>query len=88
MGAGYRVLLAGALTALIATCIGMGWIYGSALQDPNQDRYQPYRYASDKPLEIDPSASRGTHAQAFEYRSPCDDPIRRLELRDAQRILC
>lgn len=74
MAGGYRVLIVGALAALVFTVFGLGWISGYALNNPTNERHQPYRYAADKPLEIDPATARGANSKPFEYRSPCDNP--------------
>lgn len=45
-----------------------------ASHDPSEQRYQPYRYASDKPAEVEPTAAAQASADGFEYRTPCSDP--------------
>ena len=79
MGAGYRVVIAGALAALLFTAFGLGWISNTVLKNPDQERYQSYRYAADKPLEIDSAAATRAIAQAFQNRAPCDNPKGRDE---------
>lgn len=60
--------------ALLFITFGLG-LYVGALNYPEQQRYQPYRYASDKPAEIDPTLPAGqVGAQPQEYRSPCSNP--------------
>lgn len=74
MSGGYRVLIAGALAALLLTTFGLGWMSGYVLNNPGEERYQPYRYAADKPLVIDSATPRGAHANPLEHRAPCDNP--------------
>ncbi|QIG79589.1 hypothetical protein [Stakelama tenebrarum] len=60
--------------ALLFLCFGLGF-YVASLNYSNNQRHQQYRYASDKPEEVDPSMMPGgVPAQTFEYRRPCDDP--------------
>ena len=73
MSGGYRVIIAGALAALLLVTFGFGWISGT-LNDVKEQRYQTYRHAADKPTDVQPSLTGGTIAKAFEYRAPCDNP--------------
>lgn len=69
---GYRHLLA-SLAGLAALFIvfGMGLMIGS---DVEEKRYPPYRYASDKPVEVDPRLAPSADAQILGNREPCRDP--------------
>jgi hypothetical protein len=44
------------------------------LNNPDEKRYQPYRYAADQPQTIEPAATGRPNPQTFEYRTPCSDP--------------
>jgi hypothetical protein len=74
MGRGVRFVALGAGVAALLWVFGAGFFAGAILNHPGQDRYQPYRYAADKPLEIDPAATSRPSAYAFQYRSPCENP--------------
>lgn len=64
---------------LLFITFGLG-LYVGALNYPEQQRYQPYRYAPDKPSEIEPTLPAGqVGAQPQEYRSPCSNPKGRDE---------
>lgn len=71
------VVLALAIMALAFWCLFAGWMFGAS--DPPTERYQSYRYAADKPLEVDPAASGVANAKTFEYRNPCREPKGRDE---------
>ncbi|QUM72500.1 hypothetical protein [Sphingopyxis granuli] len=59
---------------LLFLTFGLG-IYVGALNYPEEQRHQPYRYAADKPVEIDPAFSdRLVGAETKEYRAPCENP--------------
>lgn len=73
MHGGYRSIVLAALGCLALICFGLG-SYVSALNYPDEQRHQPYRYAADKPAEIDPAAAGNASAQALQYRSPCEEP--------------
>lgn len=64
--------------AALFTAFGTGLTLG-ALNYPQQERYQSYRYASDKPLEIEIVATGKADAKALEYRAPCSQPKGRDE---------
>lgn len=62
-----------ALSGVVAFLLGgLGW-YAGSLSYPKREPYQSYRYAADKPQEIELSFP-GKAAQPFEYRTPCDEP--------------
>jgi hypothetical protein len=57
----------------------LGFLLGAMSDHPQEQRYQPYRYAADKPLEIDPTTASGSNAQALQNRAPCESPRGREE---------
>jgi hypothetical protein len=57
---------------LIVAAVGL-WDSQRSLNYPKEQRYQSYRYAADKPLEVDPAAPV-VPPQTFEYRKPCEGP--------------
>jgi hypothetical protein len=66
---------------IIAAVIGLAAIYGfglgcyfTGLNHPDKQGYQSYRYATDKPQEVDPALKRPANPKAFEYRAPCEEP--------------
>lgn len=76
MPRGYRSIIAALGLAIITAAFGLGF-YAASLDYTDEQRHQPYRYAADKPIEVDAAASVPT--QSFEYRSPCDNPKGREE---------
>lgn len=68
---GYRLLIFAACIGLASVTFTLGVIITTL--DANEKRYQTYRFASDKPIEIDAPGSPQTDIQALEYRSPCED---------------
>lgn len=72
------ILAAFAGLAALFLAFGMG-AYVTGLNNPEQERYEPYRYAPDKPLEIDPAAAGEPNAQALQDRTPCEQPKGRDE---------
>ena len=73
---GYRSLAFAASIAALLIAFGLG-IYTQGLNSPKQERYQPYRYATDEPIQLKSSGS--IPPQAPEYRAPCDNPKGREE---------
>lgn len=73
MTGGVRFLCIAAGIAALLSVFGTGFFAGT-LNYPEQQRYQSYRYAADKPLEVDPTAAARTDPEALENRSPCDHP--------------
>lgn len=73
MPRGYRYVILAALVSLTVCAFGLGY-YHAALNYPQKQQYQPYRYAADKPQEIDPATAGMPSAKPFQYRSPCDEP--------------
>jgi len=66
-----------AIGFLLAAAIvwGLGFSAGSSSSDnANNYRHQAYRYATDKPQEIDPALARPSGSQPIEYRTPCKSP--------------
>ena len=79
MPRGYRyVLAASAGIAALFAAFGAGLTLG-ALNYPQQERYQSYRYASDKPIELEAATLREADAKPLEYRTPCSEPKGRDE---------
>lgn len=78
-GSDRSFVLAG-VAGITAICISFGiGVYAGALNYPDEERHQPYRYASDKPTEVDPSARRSVGGKPLEYRTPCNNPKGRDE---------
>ena len=71
-----RSLIAPAIIGLVATSFGLGALV--SLNEADTERYQSYRYAADKPQDIDPAAPRPS-PQSLEYREPCEQPKGRDE---------
>tara|TARA_B100000678_G_scaffold269235_1_gene256138 strand:- start:258 stop:1214 length:957 start_codon:yes stop_codon:yes gene_type:complete len=66
---------------LLAALVGLALFFPlfvsafhGALDQPGQERNQPYRFASDKPVELEAPAPGGSVSQPFDYRTPCDNP--------------
>lgn len=72
-GSNRGIIVALGLIALVSWSLFAGWIYGASL-NPKEYRYQPYRYAADKPFEVDPTGAGEADAQALGNRTPCDQP--------------
>lgn len=72
----FLVCLAG--LAALFTAWGHGY-YLAALNYPEEQRHQPYRYAADEPAKVDLAGPAGINAQPYEYRTPCDYPKGRDE---------
>lgn len=54
---------------------GLGFSAGNRSSDnANNYRHQTYRYAADKPQEIDPTLPRPSGSKPLEYRTPCKSP--------------
>ena len=73
MPRGNRLLIFASAIGLAFLGFGLGE-YGTALNYADKERQQPYRYASDKPAEVDEAAAGQTNTQPFEYRTPCENP--------------
>lgn len=58
---------------LLLLTFGIG-LYVGALNYPKEERYQSYRYAADKPSEVDRSLTPPSNAETLEYRRPCQNP--------------
>lgn len=69
---GYRLLIFAACVGLASVTFALGIIITSL--DTQDERYQSYRYASDKPLEVDATGPTQANSQAFEDRTPCKKP--------------
>jgi hypothetical protein len=75
---GHAILVLGACFVLILTSFGLGVALTYSRQ-PQEQRYQSYRYAPEDPVQIEHSATRQTNLKSFEYRTPCDEPKGRDE---------
>lgn len=64
--------------AALLTAWGSGY-YLAALNYPDQERYQTYRYAADKPADIYSAWPARIDTKPNEYRAPCDKPKGRDE---------
>lgn len=73
MSTGYRGIIVAAFGFLTLSGFGLGY-YHAALNYPQEPQYQSYRYASDKPSEIDPALIGEADTEALEYREPCQQP--------------
>lgn len=78
MHRGYRFLIVAAGLAATLIAFGLG-SYITALIYPQEQRYQAYRYAADKPQEAETAPSGRANSQSFEYRTPCSKPKGRDE---------
>lgn len=72
----YFVAALAGLAALLCT-FGAG-LYLGILNYPEEQRYQSYRYAADKPLEVDPRSPEPA-SKSLENREPCREPKGRDE---------
>jgi len=63
---------------LLLWTFGLGY-YVAALNYPDEQRHQSYRYAADQPLDIDPAAASVPGTKPLEYREPCHNPKGRDE---------
>lgn len=57
----------------------VGWLVFAVFitfssNNSKQEGYPQYRYATDKPAEIDPATAGVSNSQPFEYRRPCQNP--------------
>jgi hypothetical protein len=66
------LLVFAACVGLTFVTFGLGWML--AASDTQEERYQPYRYAADQPLEIDPATAGRANPQALQNRAPCEEP--------------
>ena len=48
--------------------------YVTALNYPEEQRYQPYRYTEEQPPKVEAAATAQTNAQSLQYRTPCHQP--------------
>jgi len=71
---GRHLLAALAGLAALFTVFGIGVMLGAGSSDSEKQRYQSYRYAADKPLDLDPTAQGKANPQALEDREPCQKP--------------
>lgn len=67
-----RLLVVASLIGLVLVSIGLGVMLVSL--DAKENRYQSYRYAADKPEDVDPASPRKPDAKPFQYRTPCEEP--------------
>ena len=59
--------------AALFVAFGMG-VYQGALNNPHEQRYQPYRYNAEQPKGIEASAAADAKPQPLQYRTPCHQP--------------
>lgn len=78
MSGGYRGIIAALIGCVALTSFGLG-SYVTGLNKPDEQGHQRYRYAADKPLELDPSVASKSQSKALEYREPCREPKGREE---------
>lgn len=71
MPRGYRYAVAAAL-GLSPIAFGLG-AYLTPSNPVAPDRYQSYRYAADKPVEVEPATAKAG-AIPLEHRTPCQEP--------------
>jgi hypothetical protein len=71
MPKGYRFLVLAAAIGLASWCFGLGY-YLAALNYPQQERYQSYRYTAPDPKTVDTTLLNET--KTVEYRKPCEQP--------------
>jgi hypothetical protein len=69
----WRVLFALAGLAVVAWAFAQGILIGLSYY-PTEKRYQPYRYTTAKPSEMEPATAGQASAQPLQYRTPCRDP--------------
>ena len=60
------------LTALFVA-FGLG-SYVTALNYPEEQRYQSYRYTPEQPQQVEAAAAGQSNAQPLQYRAPCHQP--------------
>lgn len=65
------------LVGVLIACLisfGMGYWTSEDLNHAKQERYQSYRYAADKPQEVNPALAEESNPQTLEKREPCRNP--------------
>lgn len=66
------------IVAAFAGLAALFWAFalgvGVSVSDTQDERYQPYRYTSEQPAQVDATAAGQSQSHAFEYRTPCSDP--------------
>lgn len=72
-GSNRNVIVALGLIVLVSWSLFLGWYLAQPL-NAEKERYQSYRYAADKPLEIDPAGTGQPDTKSLQYRAPCDQP--------------
>jgi hypothetical protein len=71
---GRHFLAALAGLAALFTVFGLGVMLGAGSSVSNEQRYQSYRYAADKPLEFTATGPGEANSRDPEYREPCREP--------------
>jgi len=71
---GERSFIITAVGLMLLVCtFGYGLMLGAS-GNSGSDRYEAYRYAADKQIEVEPSATAQPDAQPFQFRTPCSYP--------------
>ena len=66
------------VVAVLVACLALAWAALYQSQNTHDHRYYSYRFASDKPQEIDDTTFH-SRVQSLEYRQPCRHPKGREE---------
>ena len=69
----WNILAALAGLAALFVAFGSG-LYLASLNDPREQRYQPYRYAAEQPAQVEATTTTKPNAQPLQYRTPCSQP--------------
>jgi hypothetical protein len=69
----WNILAAFAGLAALVIAFGLG-SYVTALNDTQEERYQPYRYTAEQPSQTKTPLTAKPTAQPLQYRTPCGQP--------------
>ena len=69
----WSILAALAGLAALFVAFGLG-SYVTALNYPEEQRYQSYRYAAEQPQQVEAAAAGQSNAHPLQYRAPCHQP--------------
>lgn len=67
----FLAALAGLAALFTAFCLG---VYITALNYPQEERYQSYRHTADQPTQAKSALPAEADSQPFQYRTPCRQP--------------